>query len=393
MTPGWLPATDVEPGSTVGAAGQIPGVVEDLLSMGARAIFVRSDVPEVQAAVKAEAQQRTDTATLAESSPRPIFFPENAANPAAVQRLPGNAWWLPAPSDGNRIDLGPDFFCYRMRQQDVGDALAIWARTPGRYKLRMLDNKEAAFATLDGSDANPRKVKGGVEVNLTEFPILMTGSTEVAVPEAAYESTLKSFDALLQAAEAERRDTAEERVPFKEAVAGFDRNPGGNFALMRVLLNRLGSRVGTTTWIEAERTSDTNFGEAATFGGCSAGAALTLRTPMSAGEDGYFADYRVAARTTGEQTIWIAAKMGTNREPLTVQIGGQTSIVRGEPIGLYGDGFGWYRVAKTRLAPGTVTLRVSIPGTDGADVAVDAIVLTPTDWQPTGVVSRPNPIG
>jgi hypothetical protein len=391
-TKGWLPATEVDLGGGPDLGAQLPGVLDDLASLGARAVFVRTDSPELAKTLAAEAQRRAADVSLANTSPRPIFFPENAMNPASVQRLPGNAWWLPAPSDGNRIDLGTLFYAYRMRQRDLGDALALWTKAPGRYRLRMLNAKDVAFQTLDGSDPKPKTVKGGVEVNLSEYPLLIVGTQEIPIPEYAFNETTQRFAMLLKKAETDHRDVSEDRIPFSEYVSGYDRNPGGNFALMRQGLLRLGQKLSRSTWLEAEALPTTNFSEAASFGGCSGGSALVLRTPIPGGETGYFAEQKIDVRTTEEQTVWIAARIPRDRRgEVTVRVAGQALKLTGEPTGVYGDGFGWYRLGTTRLAAGKETLRIEVQGVDGADLAIDAIVLTPQPFQPSGI-TMPDPI-
>lgn len=391
-TAGWLPATEVDLGSDAGAAGHLPGVLDDLTSLGARGIFLRSESPELTKGIVAEATRRASDASWASTSPRPIFFPENATNPAVVQRLPGNSWWLPAPSDGNRIDLGSMFYAYRMRQRDVGNALAIWTKVPGRYRLRMVSTKGIGFQTLDGSDPKPKTFKGGIEVDLSEIPLLVVGTEEIPIPELAYQETVQRFAFLMTSAEAERRDAIEERIMFRDCVQGFERNPGGNFAQMRQLYYRVGSKIGNSTWIEGERTTTTNFSEPAILGGCSGNQALVLRTPIPGGETGYFAEYKFPARTNTEQTIWVAARVPREkRGEVSVMIAGQTMPLQGEPISVYGDGFGWYKVGKTRLAAGTETLRIQVVGLEGGEVAIDAILVTPREFQPSGV-TMPDPL-
>lgn len=391
--PGWLPATDVDLGAGVNASTDLNGVTEDLLSMGARAVFFRAEDPKVLAATVQQAAARQDGSALASTSPNPIFYPENATNPASVQRLPGNNWWLPAPSDGDRIDLGPDFFAYRMRQRQIGNALAIWARTPGRYRLRLVNAKGVTFSTLDGSDPAPKNSKGGIEVNLTQFPLLVVGTEEVVIPEPAYVETMREFEQLVQAADAQHRDVSEERIGFRDALNGFDRNPGGNFSAMRNYLYRLGAKVGNSTWIEGEVSGDTNFSEVGTEGSCSGGKALMLSTPFSAGSEGYHADYSIPVKTGDEQTVWVAARIPRElRDSTMVQLAGQAMVIRGEPVGLYGDGFGWYKLGVTRLSAGPAKLRILCNGAKGADLAVDVIVLTPAAWQPSGVLNRPLPV-
>lgn len=382
---GWLPATELEMGSGSDAVNQLAGSIDDVTSLGARGVFVRADDDAALKAVAAEAAKRAADTSIANSSPRPIFFPENATNPAVVQRLPGNAWWLPAPSDGNRIDLGGDFFAYRMRQRDVGMAVAMWARLPGRYLLRVADPKPLGFQTLDGSDPKPKIVKGGIEVALSEFPILITGTDEIPIPDAAYAETLAQFSALLTAAATMKYDASEERVSFRNLTAGFDRNPGGNFPMMRYQIQKVSERISLNTWIEAERTPFNNFSDTEILGGCSGNGALTLRTTVPQ-PGGFYAEYKVLSRTSSDQEVWIAARIPKERRAdFTLAVSGQTMRIQGEPVGGYGDGFGWYRLGTTRLNQGSQTVRIDFKGGNGGDASLDVILLEVTPFRPNGI--------
>ncbi|AIE86531.1 hypothetical protein [Fimbriimonas ginsengisoli] len=390
-TKGWLAATDIDLGAGADAAAQVPAVLDDLGSLGARAFFVRTDSPKVAKAVADEAAKRLGDLSLANTSLQAIFYPENARNPANAQHLAAGRWWLPAPMDGNRVDLGSMFFGYRMSTPS-GSVFAIWARQPGRYRLRLGNTKGVAFQALDGKDPNPKTAKGGIDVNLGEFPTLVTGTDEIPVPDLAFTETLLRFDFMMQIAEKRLTDITEERLYFKDFVSGFDRNPGGNFPQMRVQVDRLGAKVGDVTWIEAERTPDQNFSEAPNWPGCSGGAALVLRTPLPPGADGYYAEYRVPVKTTADQDVWIAASVPVERRSeVQVLVNGQVMPLTGAPVSLYGEGFGWYKLGVTRMTGTIGKLRVQVLGSGTSQIAIDAITLTPRPFTPNGI-SQPDPV-
>ncbi len=378
-TNGWLLATDIDLGSgDVGA--QVPLVLDDLAGLGARAFFLRGDNPKVLATVKDEASRKAAETTLASTSPTGIFYPENATNPANPQRIGGSRWWLPTPADGNRIDLGSQFSGYRL-----ADQIAIWAKTPGRYKLRMIEPKKATFSTFDGSDPDPRYVKGGVEVALTQFPLLIRGTSEIPIPEAAFLETVAQFDKMMGSAQEDHRDIIEERVLFRDHLNGFELNPGGNFQQLRQTVYKLAYKVSNYTWIEAERSPDTNFSESAPYAGASSAQALILRTAIQPGASGYYAEYLLPVRTVEEQEVWIAARVPTERRAsVSVFVAGQLMRLPESPVTLYGDGIGWYRLGTTKLAGGSSKLRIVVDS-PGAPIAIDTILLTPGTFQPSAV--------
>ncbi len=389
--PGWSVATDIDLGSAPESAAQLPNVLDDLGSLGARGFFIRTDATAVAKTVGAEAAKRTADTGLSTSAPQPVFFPENATNPAVAQRLPGGRWWLPTPADGNRIDLGANYFAYRLRDFR-GSSLALWTSKPGRVKLMMVNPKAALFATVDGSDPLIKSVKGGIEVTLTEFPLMITGTEEVPVPAGTMSDLVDHFGQLLMAADAIRRDTTEERLYFSDGMGGFDRNPGGSLALMQDQYNKLAQKLARYTWIEAESSKQTNFSDILANPGCSNGNALSLRTTLSPDASGYYASYDVPVRFKEEQEVWIAARIPPElRGAVQFLVGGQILQVTGDPISLYGGGFGWYKLGSTRLGGTMTKLRIQVNSPSGADISIDTILLSPTPFTPAGV-TRPDPI-
>ncbi|MDR3688455.1 MAG: hypothetical protein P4L46_03690 [Fimbriimonas sp.] len=387
---GWLVATDLDLGTGSDAPSQLSSVLDDLGSLGAKGVFVRADTPSLVKSVAAESAKRGADASLAASSPLPVFFPENAYNPAMPQRLPGGHWWLPCPSDGDRLDLGSQFYGYRLKLQT--GVVALWARKPGRYMLRMMNAKSARFQTLDGSDPEPKVKKNGVEVMLTEVPMLITGIDEVPVPEYAYTETVARFNLMFNAGQRRFKDLTEEQMAFRDSMNSFDRNPGGSFDQLRKQYWNLARRIGAFTWLEGEQSIDTNFSEVIQNAGCARGAALSLRTLIPPPTGGYYATFPLQVKTRDDQDIWLAARIpAERRKDVNVVVGGQVMPVTGDPISLYGSGFGWYKVGTTRLAGNLTRLRVQVNTSGNAEIAIDSILVTPDPFTPNAV-TLPDPL-
>jgi len=389
--PGWIPATDIDLGEADNAATQIPAVVDDLGSLGARAFFIRATSPKILKAVAAESDKRKEDVSLASASFKALFYPENATNPASPQKLPFNLWWLPSPADGNRIDLGTLFSGYRM-QGPQGSMTVLWAKQPGRYRLRMTNPKTALFQSTDGHDPDPKLQKGGVDVNLTDMPLIITGANEIPIPDLALAETLFRFEFMMNMASKSLRDITEERIYFKDQVMAFDRNPGGSFPLMRLQLAHLGTKVGDVSIAEAEKCYETNFSEVDTDPGCSSGGALILHTPLPPEPGGYFAQFTVQPKSRSDQEVWLAASIPLERRgDLTVTVNGQVMILTGDPVGTYGDGFGWYKLGMTRLAGDPAKVRIQVNGPAASPIAIDVLVLTPRPFSPSGP-TLPDPV-
>jgi hypothetical protein len=384
--PGWFLATQVDMGGVPEPASQIGAVLDDLLSMGLRGGYVRTSDAALRGAIVQLQATRGQDMTLAQWSPKPVFFPEAAINPASPMRLPGGFWWLPAPNPGNRIDMGSSFSAYRI-EEPTGTTVAIWSRVgTQRVKLHMATPRVGSFQTVDGSDPKPRIGRDSVEVTLSEMPLIVSGTTEIPIPEPAYAEMVKHFDALLAEAEKRKVDTIEERFYFKEYVDGYPRNPGGSFASMQTVAQKLSNRLARYMWVEAESVRESTFSEILAIPGVSGGHALSLRTQISTSGGEYTAEFNVLPRTDQEVECWVAARISpADREQVRLLIGGQQLAVEGEPVSGYGPGFAWYSFGKTRLgkAATKVTLKVLAP--EGTDMAVDALLFYPGSFTPRGV--------
>lgn len=382
---GWLVATRIDPGKDPAA---VAPVYDDLASMGSMAEFYRFD--DATLAAVGELAKRG----LSPASVQPVFYPENANDPAKPQRLPGGRWWLPTPVNGERLDFGKHYFGYRTET-----GFALWTDQPGKTKLLMVVPKEATFQTLDGSDPEAKTVKGGVEVNLTEVPLLIN-SREMPVPEPALTGVVSSFVALIKAndqpvdprkvisGEAMAKvDLTDMSVQFQSFLKGMDRNPGGNYRQLQDVYRDALFRASDFLWIEGENSSKNNFSEALAVPGCSGGGALTLQARL-ASDDGYFSEYEIPVRTIADQEVWLAARIPEGRtDDVQVLIGGQLLTIEGPPVRKYGQGFAWYKLGTTRLAAGgNSRVRVQVARPMGGNFAVDVILLTPVPFAPNGFV-------
>ena len=389
-THGWLVATDFDLGTGAISSTQYTAALDALSSMGVRGVFVRTESTALMKAQVQEGKARDADTSSMNFSPQPVFFPENAYNPAVPQRLPGDHWWLPAPSDGNRIDLGTGFFAYRSGLSQ--GTFALWAKIPGRYRLVMNNPKTVRFQTMDGSDPMPKYEKDSVTLSISEFPLIISNTQEIPVPDAALLETMQRFELLLRVAESSHKENGQEEMSFNEAARGFQRNPGGSFDIMRKQYWILAGRVAPYSWIEGEHSVENNFSEVTASAGCSGGAALSLRTQVLPGTSGYFADYNVPVKTREEQEVWIAAKIPAERRgDVVVTLSGQTFRIGGEPLSLYGGGFGWYRLGPTRLAGNLAKLRFMVSSAGNSEVAIDTILVTPNPFTPSGI-TPPDPI-
>ncbi|MBC8066032.1 MAG: hypothetical protein H7Y17_14460, partial [Chlorobia bacterium] len=388
-TPGWFLATEMDGGND---PAQWQALIDDLASLGVRGWFARTTSKEVMAALASIASQKASDTALPSFASTAVYFPENALNPATAQRLPGGSWWLPSPASGNRVDLGTKFSGYRL-VDGANSFFAIWSTdAPVRVKLRTTKARQMSFQSVDGADPKAKFVKGGVEVTIGTVPLLIFGTEDIPVPEPAVQETIARFSALAKLAESRRLEFMEERYGFTDALSGLDVNPGGSFVAMRQWYWRMGTRFATYSWVEAEFSRNHNFSEIQQRLGTSRSNVLSLKTSLESLAQTYYADYTFLARSDEELEVWVAAKIPAgSRQFLGVTVGSQLLTVQGEGLSAYGDGFAWYRLGTTRVIPGTNKMKITFDAPQGADVAIDTILLYPGSFRPNGIVP-PDPI-
>lgn len=372
---GWLIASAIESPSIADAAAELG-------AMGVRGFFARP-TPDI---LKEIGAQVPDNA-LAQWSPTPLFYPEAASNPAAPMRLPSGYYWLPSPIAGNRLEFGPLFNGYRYEINGTATTVLWTGGGRGRVRLRAADPKALVFQPLDGSNPEPKLQKFGVEVTMSEIPMVITGSVDAPIPEPAYVQTTVRFDKLLKAGVAKQVEFVEEKFNFKNANTGFERSPTSNFITMRRQYWIATSKMAPYTWVEAEavRPGSHNFSETLLVPGANGGSVLSLRSFGPLDPRGNFADYQVPVRTDQDVEVWMAAIIPPElRKEIKIKIAGVDLMIEGEPIQRYASGFAWYRFGLTKLSGATARLQVVVNNSGPAELQIDTIFLAPVGMTPNG---------
>jgi hypothetical protein len=249
----------------------------------------------------------------------------------------------------------------------------------------MLNPKLVTFTAIDGSDVNPKTSKDGVQITLGANPVIIEGATEIPIPELAYAETLDRMNQLFGAADSLLLDVTEPKFLFRDALSGFDRNPGGSYFAMRQQYDRVSLRLAPYTWVEAESSKTNNFSEVVPDAGCSLGGMLSLDTQIASPSGGYSADYNVPVKSTQDVEIWVAARIPADQRPnFTLTVAGDTFKIESEPVSPYGQGFGWYKLGVTRFAGKQTKMQIQVNSAT-ADLAIDAFVFFPGHFQPNGV--------
>lgn len=378
----WLVATSLQGTDEK----QFRGVVTDTSDLGVKGWYARWSGGAEAPWLKAIAGEIAADSNIANQSPRAIFYPENARNPASTMRLPGGIWWLPTPAAGNRLEAGPDYEAYRL-SAPFANFTALWRLgAPAKVKLRFADPSRARITRFDGQPVQTKLLKDGVELVIDNLPILIRGTDEIPVPQDSLDIARADFQELTAEAQSQNTDIADLRFGFEDAARSVDRNPGASYEKMTASLRDLQIRVAPFVWLEGEKSAENNFSRIEENNACSNGKALTLDTLLKPGSEGYFATYNFRTKPSQEDMdIWLAARIPEQvRQFVTVEIGG-TRLSLANPQSGYGDKFAWYYLGKVNLRKGsyTMTVRVSQAASE-YEVGIDAILITPLPFRTLG---------
>lgn len=396
----WLVATSIrfaENGAPFPTEDQLRSVVGSLVDLGVKAWFVEAaggDEARWAAAMNGEAQQDT---SLADRSPRAIFFPINARYPAETMQLPGGAWWLPTPAAGDRIDVGANYEAYRLAAP-YDRHIAIWTTgAPRKTKLLLHTPQTVTLHSVSGLPVDSRVVKDGIEVTIRNEPLLIFGADTTPVPEDAIQELVEAEAAITAEAVRKGADITEERFLFADALRKARTSPGASLAQMTEAYRRMLLKVAPYVWREGERADAPGVGVRIQSAGCSQGEALRLRSLLPFDSitgsarppaTGMSAKYKLTVSgSRDEHTIWLAARIPEASRPfvrLEVK-GGLKLPLTAPPVSEYGDGFGWYQVGTMLLPKGEYEFTISMEaGAPLMDMAIDVLFATPQPFRPSG---------
>jgi hypothetical protein len=358
----------------------------DLEAMGVRGWFFLASTPAEIEEFGARLKGAAASPNIDQVSTRVLYFPEAAKNPAVAQNLPSGVWWLPSPDPGNRIDFGPRLSAYRL-MSSTGHFIALWSNSGGlKTTIRLLHPQEVRITSLDGSSAITKVHKDSVELTITEAPLLISGinDEEIPVPDLALEDIQGRVGALAKLAADSHVDLGQEMYYFNSGLRGYERNPGAAMAYMSSAVRRMDQIMAPYYWIEAELFSQATFSDAPQDYGCSGDKCLLFRTTVP--NQKFTAVYNVGVRSFDDQEVWVAARFPKSmRDMVRLNIGGQILTRQSEGFSPYGAGYAWYQFGTTKLAGATTQIALEVNAPNGVDLAVDAIVLSPTPFTPRGI--------
>lgn len=380
----WSLATSIAPS----AYSSMRGAINDLSDAGVQGFFVNgSDLSVWEDVIKLA----SDTSSQPNPLPSPLYFPIGCRNPAHCIPLPGKQFWLPSPQSGQRLNLGSRYSAYILGER----SMVIWSNA-GNFETTLLapesDTQTYFVTSVDGLNKKPRKVKEGLKLVIGELPVKIDGISDALIPADAIEELKSRVSALEGYAEKKGVPTSDEMYGYEDAVKAIGRNPLRSYDQLLQIYARLAAKAGRSTWIEAELSKSHTFSEAQALNGCSGGNALRAFSGFDLVHKKMTADFTLVPKGDFDQTLWVAAKLPEGQAgTLKILLNGDTVTVEGKPVGHYGQGFAWYRVASVRLSGATTKLRLICSPPLGTEVLVDALLLTPEIWAPNGL-NRPDPI-
>lgn len=385
----WLLATDVAAaadGQAFGGDVDAGKTIDALGSLGAKGAFVRTALDDASLRKLAALIPRLPAPDF---TPITLRFPETVRSPAEIMSLPGGVWWVPSPVVGARLDYGDEYDAYKFSSPE-GTVVVIWSRVGNREEFfHFADPAKVKVTTYDGTTIQPKTKKDGMTLMVTDMPTVFTVQEDLPVPATIYKATRRAIEDWFKLDTRPGVSFSDLKLDFDNAVNGFARNPGNSYSSLRDTYNKIASRAGNFIWIEGEKPTKTTFGYTATSMAAGDGRYLAVDTPFEPVDGSYGASYGVTLTADAPMRLLIAGRLpsgGTLRFEWKLDEGPVTDIST-TPVSGYGDAFWWYDAGPISLPHGRHTLTLQVRGETGAyyDAAIDAVLLAPVDFKPSGV--------
>jgi len=359
-----------------------PDVLEDFSKVGIRGIFIRTNEVKDFAGIAAI---KLGTPT---ERPRGTYYPQNASDPAFTLRLSDGSWWLPSPTDGNRINLGTDVSAYQT-SDGKNTTYAIWKNGPASVvEFRLLNATNAKFRTTSSIVSKIDLTKTGFRVMLDSSPLIISDADHVPVPESELSRLEREITKMVEYTKSKRQDLSMDVYELRDFKDLVDTAPHKALANAQKVHDRLSLAVSNSIWAECESSSDNTFSEVVKDAGCSNGSYLSVRTPFADISGPLYANVVVPQRTNQQMEIWISAKIpnSADKERIKVKIGGQVLSLQGAGVNPYGSGFAWYKLGTTRLPAVRSEVKIEVNGVSSTNVGFDSIVLAAQSFVPRSIL-------
>lgn len=363
----------------------IQDTVAELEGIGVRGWFFKTDDDAERKAIGKLSRDREADTSASEWKVQGLFYPEAAQDPAIPMRLLGGLWWLPAPSDGQRLNLGSGIEGYRTTTGSETTYI-LWSTVgPQKIGFRVSDPKELSVTTVDGTPIEFKKKKTEVELELPTSPTVFRNTGDFPVPGVSLLTTVTAISLLLDNFDSKVNLSGAEQYTFADAVKAYDRSPGASFETLRAQLMRLAPRAAPYVWVAASRSPKHNFGEYGPMVGSSSENVLLLSNRFRPAEGMFFAEYPLSPHVVGTHEVWVAAKIPPAlRDKIRIRAGDRLLGPASSPVSYYGDGFGWYKFGEVEVQKGVTNFRIEVPSTAHGSLALDVIAISPPGFRPQG---------
>ncbi len=360
----------------------LSAIVEDVQSLGSQACYFATSDPVAVAQIALLSKGAASKA--APVGIRPVFYPDAFRNPGVVSRIGAGRWWLPGSANGERVDLGSSYGCYRY---DGNEAYFLLWRTADtkRVKLRSSSPKTLIVQSLDGAQVDVRVSKNAVEFELGSTPVKILGSEEPPAPEDSFAEASNNLGAFFAAHTNSIPNADSEALLLRDLLSEYSRSPGFSVTEMHNMLRRIAIGTSKFLWIEAETPKVNFFSDSVGWRGASSGGVLRLKSRIPSDVAPIQATYTINPRLAATHEFWIAAQIPADlRQTLSLQVGDRTFRIEEAPVSPYGTGFAWYRLGTAELLPGEILMELFVDTDRHADMLIDAIMIAPGSFRPNG---------
>jgi hypothetical protein len=359
----------------------------------------------------AESQANTQRLanTLQNDAPQTLTFPQYSPGSGRYGFVPGTnrVLWMGKFVQGEALDWWPAYTGYSLKSNDSVSRYVIQSLRGSRKTHFVVARPKDVFAYRTDGTPVPIKTmsKDVIEVVMDEKPMIFVPNKQPLFPaEAAYD-LIAQFQALTDFGVKLKVTTGlSERARLEQAKNHFSqRNFEYAFLTARPEMEEIVNRTSPYIWIEGENPFRDihTFTETAFNVEASRGGYLKLSTPTPPGRFGYGVRYNFDVLQEGRYNVWIAGSVpGRTTSPIRWRINSEPernpegNRVQGERY--MAQEFGWRFLGAVPLKKGPgQSFSLYVIGPNQAkqeyNFSVDAILLTPTDFKPNGIL-RPTPI-
>ncbi|MFQ3548617.1 MAG: hypothetical protein SNJ70_02555 [Armatimonadota bacterium] len=323
--------------------------------------------------------------------PTYIPFPSIPQTGAYVKRLKPNTWWLPTLTLGKAIPMGDEIFGYSLFNSNN---VFLW--TSAESKTISLKNTYSGEPRVIFPSG--RSIKKGkndfFSVVLDNSPTEITGfDPRMVFPKESAEIEIRKLEQALPIADRTGKDVKAAKELLNDAKKVLENgHPIVANEMAQTQLEEFRDILPIPIWLEGESATVHSFTRTTAAHGASGGLCLLLDTDKNYPMTPYNAQFVFNSYSQSSYELWFAATPPNEGSIIRYSIDGANwnTLTSMDNIINYAPGLAWYKVNNLNLFPGkhTITIRAESPraGDTSYYFALDAVVLSPGQFQPNGII-------